>query len=63
MKIPIPTVAVEIEGNVVRLELTFRDSYEAVVYRDDLCERFESGKGVTMTLKCPPQKGVVERAG
>jgi hypothetical protein len=57
----IPTVAVELEGNIVRIELTFRDGYEAAVYHDDVCERLQSGDGLRVVLNCPPQKGVIER--
>jgi len=56
----IPQVVVELQGNIVRLELRFRDRYEATIYHDDVCERLRSGDGISLGLKCPPQKGVRE---
>ena len=55
----IPQIIVELDGNFVRLELRFRDRYEAVVYHDDLCQCLKKG-GVKLGFTCPPQEGRVE---
>ncbi len=55
----IPKIMVELQGNVVRFELTFRDRYEATVYHDDVCQLLRSG-GVRLGFTCAPQLGRVE---
>lgn len=55
----IPQIMVELDRNIVRLELRFRDRYEAAVYHDDVCECLKRG-GVQISFSCPPQPGHVE---
>jgi hypothetical protein len=61
MKIPVREVIVSAESNTVHLELVVGDAYEAIVLRDGIVGRLQSGDRLRLSLQGPPQEAEIVR--
>jgi hypothetical protein len=55
-------MTISVEKNVVTMEMAFPDVYSAIVYRDDIVERLQSGDGLAISIAAPKQRGYREKS-